>query len=74
MGGNGLDVASYADLVMQAFDAKYWEDNVTDFGGYTQMESNFALFFGLAILKYESTLVSNDAPIEGEAAWISAAS
>ncbi len=31
---------------------------------YTQMEANFSLFFGLAIMMYESTLVSNDAPID----------
>ncbi len=31
---------------------------------YTQMEANFSLFFGLAIQIYESTLVSNDAPID----------
>ena len=28
-------------------------------GVYTQMESNFSLFFGLAIQAYESTLVSD---------------
>ena len=28
------------------------------------MEANFSLFFGLAIQMYESTLVSNDAPID----------
>lgn len=31
---------------------------------YSQMEANFSLFFGLAIQMYESTLVSNDAPID----------
>lgn len=31
---------------------------------YSQMEANFSLFFGLAIQIYESTLVSNDAPID----------
>jgi cytochrome c peroxidase len=29
---------------------------------YTQMEANFAFFFGLAIQAYESTLVSDDSP------------
>ena len=28
--------------------------------GFTQAEANFALFFGLAIQAYESTLVSDD--------------
>ncbi|BAY78948.1 hypothetical protein NIES25_54270 (plasmid) [Nostoc linckia NIES-25] len=31
---------------------------------YTQMEYNFSLFFGLAVQLYESTLVSNNAPID----------
>jgi cytochrome c peroxidase len=31
---------------------------------YTQMDYNFALFMGLAIQMYESTLVSDDAPID----------
>ena len=31
---------------------------------YAQMEANFSLFFGLAIQLYESTLVSDDAPID----------
>lgn len=34
------------------------------FDTYTHMEANFSLFFGLAIQMYESTLVSNDAPID----------
>ncbi|MBI5118987.1 CHRD domain-containing protein [Candidatus Poribacteria bacterium] len=31
---------------------------------YTQMEANFALFFGLAVQAYEATLVSNDTPFD----------
>ncbi|MBD2415299.1 cytochrome C peroxidase [Nostoc calcicola FACHB-3891] len=31
---------------------------------YTQMEYNFSLFFGLAVQMYESTLVSDNAPID----------
>ena len=31
---------------------------------FTQMQANFALFFGLALQAYQSTLVSNDAPID----------
>ena len=31
---------------------------------YSQIEANFSLFFGLAIQMYESTLVSDDAPID----------
>ncbi len=31
---------------------------------YTQMEANFSLFWGLSILLYESTLVSDDSPFD----------
>lgn len=31
---------------------------------YTQLEYNWSLFFGLAVQLYESTLVSNNAPID----------
>lgn len=32
--------------------------------GYTQMEANFAFFFGMAIMLYEATLVSDDTPFD----------
>jgi cytochrome c peroxidase len=31
---------------------------------FTQMEANFALFFGLAVQMYEATLVANDTPFD----------
>lgn len=31
---------------------------------FTQMQANFALFFGLALQAYQSTLISSDAPID----------
>jgi cytochrome c peroxidase len=43
-------------------DAKFLATNSLEI--YSQMEANFSLFFGLAIQVYESTLVSNDAPID----------
>jgi cytochrome c peroxidase len=33
-------------------------------GTYTQMESNFSLFFGLAVQLYQATLVSDDTPFD----------
>ena len=33
-------------------------------GGYTQMEANFTLFFGLAVQMYEATLISSDSPFD----------
>ena len=54
----------YADLVRKAFPAKYWRSTRPTEDGYTQMEANFSLFWGLAIMMYESTLVSDDSPFD----------
>jgi cytochrome c peroxidase len=57
---------SYMALIQTAFAAKYWNGaNVTTGAGtFSQMEANFTLFWGLAVQRYEQTLVSNDAPID----------
>jgi cytochrome c peroxidase len=62
---------TYASLIKQAFNSKYWSYRRRGiFGGpsgeiaYNQMEANFAMFFGLAIQLYESTLISDQAPID----------
>ncbi len=62
---------TYKTLVKQAFNKKYWSYRRRgSFGGpagelpYTQMEANFSMFFGLAIQLYESTLISDQAPID----------
>lgn len=62
---------TYKTLITQAFNAKYWSySRIGPFGGppsqtpYDQVEANFAMFFGLAIQLYESTLVSDQAPID----------
>ncbi|MBI4188370.1 MAG: cytochrome C peroxidase [Chloroflexi bacterium] len=74
---NGLTFATYAEMVQTVFQSKYWDstkiitfnpdgsrvfhnatENVT---GYSQMEANFSLFFGVAVQAYESTLVSDRA-------------
>ncbi|WP_197168056.1 cytochrome c peroxidase [Neorhodopirellula pilleata] len=60
---NGLN-QNYSDLVREAFVDHWWSSpNVTD-EGYTQMESNFSLFWGLSLMLYQSTLVSDDAPYD----------
>lgn len=59
----GLDQSlTYKDMIEAAFHEKFWGSNQFFDGpaNYTQMEKNFSLFFGLAILCYESTLVSDD--------------
>jgi cytochrome c peroxidase len=62
-GGGGLKV-HYRQLIEQAFNPKYWSSPSRSPDGYTQMEKNFSLFWGLAIQMYESTLISNDAPFD----------
>jgi len=60
--GHGLQ-PSYGDLIRAAFDSRWWGASGR-FDGYTQMESNFSLFWGLAIMMYESTLISDDTPFD----------
>ena len=67
-GGPGLRV-SYAELIQQAFLPRYWnsQQHVRVDGAdglYTQMEANFALFFGLAVQMYELTLISQRTPFD----------
>jgi cytochrome c peroxidase len=58
--GKGLRI-SYARLIRNAFHRKWWKapGTVGD-TGYTQMEANFSLFWGLAIQLYEATLVADN--------------
>uniref|UniRef100_Q02AY3 Cytochrome c domain-containing protein n=1 Tax=Solibacter usitatus (strain Ellin6076) TaxID=234267 RepID=Q02AY3_SOLUE len=61
-GGPGLDRShTYFSLVQAAFQPAYWDSTqLADENGFTQAESNFSLFFGLAIQAYESTLIADD--------------
>jgi cytochrome c peroxidase len=61
VGRNGI-ITPYAALIAVAFQSKYW--NGANVGGFTQMEANFTLFWGLAIQFYETTLVSNRTPFD----------
>ena len=72
--GIGLN-KTYPELIRLAFPNTYWKGGdpggpaaFLDYGGYgtnyTQMELNLSFFFGLAVQLYESTLVSDDAPID----------
>lgn len=62
--GNGFTSEwSYTALIQAAFRPEYY--NSPDlFEGYTQMENNFGLFWGLAIQAYESTLIANDSRVD----------
>ncbi len=78
--GNGLrGEYSYQQLIQAAFQPEYWgSTTVVDSKGsllktmavpdnsneFTQTEYNFALFFGLAIQAYESTLISDQTRLD----------
>jgi len=65
--GKGLK-SNYADMIKQAFHPRWWA-GAGNFNGYTQMESNFSMFWGLAIMMYESTLISDEAPVDKFLGW-----
>ena len=56
--GTGLSI-SYASLIQSAFEPAYWSAP-DPIAGYSQMEQNFGLFWGLAIQAYASTLISDN--------------
>src|SRR6266849_4687863 len=59
--GKGLSY-TYNDMIKKAFDKKYWSGH--DQGGYTQAELNFSMFWGISVMLYEATLVSDDSPFD----------
>ena len=63
--GRGLMSAhSYSALVKKAFQPEWWSGTTLTDDGYTHMEANFSLYWGLAIMMYEATLVSDDTPFD----------
>jgi cytochrome c peroxidase len=74
--GRGMKAPhTYAKLIQKAFDEKYWnapgrfvitEDGQLKRGksGYTQMEQNFSMFWGIAIMIYESTLIGDHCRVD----------
>ncbi len=62
-GGKGLWIG-YQDLIRKAFKEEWWGSRQLTSDGYTQMEANFTLYWGLSLLMYQSTLVSDDTPLD----------
>lgn len=56
---------TYADLVRRAFKPEWWQGGVQPEGmpapGYTQAEGNFSLFWGVAVARYQASLISDQA-------------
>lgn len=55
--------STYAKMIQAAFQPEFWSAPAK-INGFSQMEQNFSLFWGLAIQLYEATLVSNDTPYD----------
>jgi cytochrome c peroxidase len=58
---------TYAALIQRAFMPKWWNSKAQVLIGtkyYTVMEANFSLYFGLSVMLYEATLVSDETPID----------
>ena len=65
-GPTGINM-TYREMVMRAFPRKYWDSTDTvNIGGveYSLMAANFPFFWGMAVLTYESTLVSDQTPFD----------
>lgn len=64
--GKGL-ATSYDALVRKAFQPQWWDSaRLVVVGGrtYTLLQANFSLFWGLSIMLYEATLVSDNSPMD----------
>jgi cytochrome c peroxidase len=62
LGGLGL-ATTYAAMIRDAFLPEFWNGSET-INGFSQMESNFSLFFGLAVQLYEATLIADQTPFD----------
>ncbi len=73
--GRGLALKHvYAALIMKAFDRKYWGapgrykiangQLSKSEAGYAQIEQNFSMFWGISIMLYEQSLVSDQSDID----------
>ncbi|MBA2961839.1 MULTISPECIES: cytochrome-c peroxidase [Ramlibacter] len=65
--GVGL-TQTYEQMIKAAFLPEWWSAPGT-YAGFSQMESNFSMLWGLAIMLYETTLVSDEAPIDRFVGW-----
>lgn len=60
--GSGLN-STYGDLIEKAIKDEWWNGS-SDLEGYSHKETNFSLYWGLALQAYQASLVSDDAPID----------
>ena len=58
---------TYKTLIQQAFQPKWWNSSKSvsiNGKSYSMMEANFSLYWGLAIMLYEATLVADNSPMD----------
>lgn len=59
---------SYEQMIQRAFKDKYWNSaellDTPEGQQFTHMEGNFGLFFGLAVMLYQSTLVADQSAFD----------
>jgi cytochrome c peroxidase len=60
--GQGL-ATTYGAMIQAAYQPEFW-NSPTQIDGYSQMERNFSLFFGLALMQYQATLVADQTPFD----------
>jgi cytochrome c peroxidase len=60
--------STYDQLIKAAFLPEWWSAPGL-YDGFTQVENNFAMLWGIAIMAYETTLVSDEAPIDRYVGW-----
>ena len=65
-GTKGL-ATTYTAMIQKAFQPKWWNSTKTvkvGKGSYPLIQANFSLFWGVAIMLYEATLVADDSPMD----------
>ena len=63
--GKGLRTEwDYARLIRESFHDDWWNSTQKTANGETMMEANFSLYWGLALLMYQSTLISDETPYD----------
>ena len=62
-GKKGLN-KSYKQMIRDAFRPAWWNTTATVANGFSVMEANFSLYWGISVMLYESTLVSDQTPLD----------
>ena len=64
---------TYLDLIAPAIQDRWWASTEKTLEGVTQVENNFSMIFGLAVMVYQATLIPDQTPFDSFAAGDTAA-